>query len=360
MNKLLCWRGSPIKSSFTLECEETANVGCPNNGYSSLQAEQGVSKKCIARMRLWILQLATLALGGGLLFFFSNEALPRPPQLPECPDPDTPFPPPPPGCPICPTTSDAILFPLFSSLDLLQMDLEPLVPEDLFRDPGWIKGRAAVESRGHIRLLPTLLQAHICQLNHHVVGPGGCDQRFPLRPTMDLLLPHKRIFLDVGGNTFKSNVGWMEVHYPVTFDEIYAWERVPGLFVKPDIEAVAKEYGLTTSRAQSWLDSITLHTKTVQPVESDATDLNSFILEKVRPEDYCVVIIDVEGEEWNIIPILEQSGAIELIDEFMLEIHFAHPALVGYGWDKFAPHTAEQALEMALRIRMKTVFHYWP
>jgi hypothetical protein len=42
--------------------------------------------------------------------------------------------------------------------------------------------------------------------------------------------------------------------------------------------------------------------------------------------------MDVEGSEWELIDFLRERGVWPLIDEFFVEIHFAHPLMRGYGW----------------------------
>ena len=149
------------------------------------------------------------------------------------------------------------------------------------------------------------------------------------------------------------------------FTAIYAWEAEKDLFEKPDPPAAAAEYNLTADAARRWLDSITLFPVTVSANLTDHSpgDLSHFLLTRIKREDYCVVKMDIEGEEWNVIPRLELTGAIRLIDELMVEFHFYHPMMYPNLWtrDRFS-HTLEQteAFMRQLRSRDSLIFHYWP
>ena len=149
------------------------------------------------------------------------------------------------------------------------------------------------------------------------------------------------------------------------FTAIYAWEAEKDLFEKPDPRAAAAEYNLTADAARRWLDSITLFPVTVSANLTDHSpgDLSHFLLTHVEREDYCVVKIDIDGEEWNLLPRLELTGAIRLIDEFMVEVHFHHPSMAPYFWSKsWFPRTLEETEDVLrqLRSRDDMVFHYWP
>jgi FkbM family methyltransferase len=51
-------------------------------------------------------------------------------------------------------------------------------------------------------------------------------------------------------------------------------------------------------------------------------DLSSFVKAHVRPEDYLVLKIDVEGAEYGILEKMLQDGTVSLIDEFYAEFHW--------------------------------------
>lgn len=50
-------------------------------------------------------------------------------------------------------------------------------------------------------------------------------------------------------------------------------------------------------------------------------DMNKWMLENVRPEDYCVLKIDIEGAEYELLRHLMVHGAMKLVDELYVEFH---------------------------------------
>jgi hypothetical protein len=212
-------------------------------------------------------------------------------------------------------------------------------------------------------MLPHSLHKLVCGLNG-LTSPGQCHKAMPLGEVIDAVLPARRIMLDAGGNTFASSVGWFKRNYPVEFTSIFVWEAEPELFRLMNASAAAAEYDLSINAASRWIDSITFYNERVhaKPDKSNG-DLAHILLTQVRREDYCVVKIDIEGGEWELLPRLVKTGAMTLIDELFVEIHFHHPMLASHGWSarKF-PHTIEQTVDAMTRLRRRhdLIFHYWP
>lgn len=50
-------------------------------------------------------------------------------------------------------------------------------------------------------------------------------------------------------------------------------------------------------------------------------NLSNFIIDNFSETDFIILKLDVEGEEYNIIPHLIESGAIDYIDELFIEWH---------------------------------------
>jgi hypothetical protein len=164
------------------------------------------------------------------------------------------------------------------------------------------------------------------------------------------VFPHRFLF-DLGTAHFASSVGWMLENYPCEFDAIYGWEVRPNVFVIPD------------TLPEKIKNSIHFDNKYVGTVDGpDRIDFPAFLKRIVRKEDYVVLKMDIEGEEWNLIPALERSGAHELIDEFFVEIHFKHPLMSYYGWDVFSAHTLDEARALLnhWRYDLGVPSHYWP
>ncbi|ELR15750.1 uncharacterized protein ACA1_379320 [Acanthamoeba castellanii str. Neff] len=254
--------------------------------------------------------------------------------------------------------------PPFHLLPLPQLEVEPLSPEDMFRTPAVNGIFEDPEDRSLLRLLPHSIHKFVCELNRAALDQRGfeCDKALPLRAVLDIVLPPRRVYLDLGTKKFDSSVGWFQREYPVEFSQIYSWEMVPDLFVKPSVNFAAAEMNLTLGEAERWLNSITHFTaKVTAQADQSESDVVHFLQTHVRPEDFVVMKMDIEGEEWNIIPRLEATGAMHLIDEFFVEVHFHHPMMQPHSWGKFS-HTLEETTEMVQRLRSREdlFFHYWP
>jgi len=187
--------------------------------------------------------------------------------------------------------------------------------------------------------------------------PGGAEDRsfiklFPQYMDVHQLWNGRRkIFLDVGASTYESSVVWFREKYPVTFDEIHVWEAEAGKFRIPP------------SEDRTFASKIIDHSPVMVDVPErgpDKFDLTKFVLNTIRPDDFAVLKMDIEGAEWRVLPHLIQSGALTLIDEMFVEIHFAHPSMTVYGWDSFREWNLELALQLLDRCRLETVCHYWP
>jgi hypothetical protein len=258
--------------------------------------------------------------------------------------------------------------PPFSSLPLPNLEVEPLLSENMFCYPSYAQGRFdpdKVEDRSFLRLLPHSIHKHLCELNKLNHSSGECERELPLDLTLNAMLPPRRVYLDIGANSFGSSVGWMKRNYPIDFSEIYTWEEVASEFKKPTPQDATIVYNLTADTATRWLDSITFFPTRVSAALTDHSpgDLSHFLLTCVKRKDYCVVKMDIEGEEWNVIPRLELTSAIRRIDELMVEFHYYHPMMYANLWtrDHFS-HTLEEteAFMRQLQSRDSLVFHYWP
>jgi hypothetical protein len=169
---------------------------------------------------------------------------------------------------------------------------------------------------------------------------------------------------DAGASGFPTSVGWFKLNYPVDFDRVFVWEMLEDVFNVVNVSTAAAEYNLTLDEAKKWLDSITFFNAKIHTTPDQSPgDLAYTLLTNVKPEDYCVVKIDIEGGEWDLVPHLDETGALELIDELFVEFHFHHPMLYPNGWgpDTF-PHTITDTAELMAKLRTlpSLIFHYWP
>lgn len=165
---------------------------------------------------------------------------------------------------------------------------------------------------------------------------------------MDLSHKDRFIYIDLGAREYDSSIGsWFVKQYPKqnkTF-EIYA--------VEAD-KAFHKQYqsrkGVTLLPYAAWTknESVVFGSKPIMVkdkvwrmrpfgrIEADkaekdemsavtrveAFDFVDWLLRKVRPSDFVVVKMDVEGTEIRLIEELVRRGAICLIDELFMECHF--------------------------------------
>ena len=178
----------------------------------------------------------------------------------------------------------------------------------------------------------------------------------------------RRIYFDLGVNSFTSSMGWFLTKYPVQFDEVAGWEmssrfphapraadfnkRVPNrrfprvLNIYNSVAGVkrvncdckASDRGCATrhQRATAYADPISKESATLGKRHGGCTSmsLSDYIKERVRPEDFFVVKMDVDGFEYIIMDQLRASGAAQLIDEIFIEFHFSSKSPGLTGWDR--------------------------
>ena len=53
----------------------------------------------------------------------------------------------------------------------------------------------------------------------------------------------------------------------------------------------------------------------------ECIDLSKWIINNVKPEDFFILKLDIEGAEYRVVEHLEKSGVLPLINVFFLEIH---------------------------------------
>ncbi|KAI3458214.1 hypothetical protein Pfo_014877 [Paulownia fortunei] len=180
-------------------------------------------------------------------------------------------------------------------------------------------------------------------------GIGKEEKNIKYLPSMIDLSPRERfIYIDLGAREYESSIGsWFEKQYPKqnkTF-EIYA--------VEAD-KAFHKQYqsrkGVTLLPYAAWIrnETVVFGSKPIvvkdkvwrmrpfgriegQKAEEDelsavsrveAFDFVDWLKRTVRPSDFVVVKMDVEGTEITLIRELVERGAICLIDELFMECHF--------------------------------------
>eukprot|EP01097_Dermamoeba_algensis_P003888 TRINITY_DN2633_c0_g1_i2.p1 TRINITY_DN2633_c0_g1~~TRINITY_DN2633_c0_g1_i2.p1 ORF type:complete len:315 (-),score=77.64 TRINITY_DN2633_c0_g1_i2:188-1102(-) len=168
----------------------------------------------------------------------------------------------------------------------------------------------------------------------------------------------RKILVDVGAAEYDTSLGWFRQHYPLTFDDIHAFDTEKDKLVVP------------ASLGAEYFVSVRDHS----PAEFGLYDAPPFcedncrvyngsrwMKENLLPSDFVVMKIDVEGNEWKLIPFLIKENVFPLVDELFVGIHFDHPNMTKYTWQKFVPHTYQDAVNMFNTLRSIThVVHYWP
>ena len=139
----------------------------------------------------------------------------------------------------------------------------------------------------------------------------------------------KYVYIDLGANTYDSSIGnWFMKHYPKSKQfEIWAFETETAYDATyqghPNVHllhyAVWYQNG-TLPWAKNWYavaDGRTTSTESTRPT----IDIADFISRTVKPDDYLVVKMDIEGAEYQVVPHLLRSTALGLIDEIFIEVH---------------------------------------
>ena len=194
---------------------------------------------------------------------------------------------------------------------------------------------------------------------------------------VDLNARKRRVYLDLGANNFHTSVEWFLRMYPCDFTEVHAFEVRDGWFVipEPGFNETANERP-ENSRAlrvnavpgvPEWmLKRIKLYNNFVSDFDDEKTNslnITRFIKEtlNLKASDAVVVKMDIESAEWPILKRwLEDPEMADIVDELFVEIHYRHPSMLAYHWNKFK-HTRDEATNLMAGLRSKGYFiHAWP
>ena len=143
----------------------------------------------------------------------------------------------------------------------------------------------------------------------------------------------KNIFILLGAGTGNDIVEFKR-EYPGDWD-IYAWEANPMLTGKlakrfPDINVVSAaahtEAGtinlyLGKNTNNSSLDSRKINVKEHTYHSVQAINFVEWMKEHCTADDRIVLVMDIEGAEFSILPAMREAGLIEWLDEFYMEFH---------------------------------------
>ncbi|KAH9317047.1 hypothetical protein KI387_018816, partial [Taxus chinensis] len=138
--------------------------------------------------------------------------------------------------------------------------------------------------------------------------------------TGELGLRRRRVYLDLGANSFSSSVDWFLRMYPCDFTEVHAFEINPSLW-RPPTQVFHEEANLlpahvprsnpirvnSTPSIPEWMmERVKIHYELVSDHDDPSTkaiNISRFIKEELRltPADTVVVKMDIEGSEWPIL-----------------------------------------------------------
>jgi len=181
-------------------------------------------------------------------------------------------------------------------------------------------------------------------------GIAGLEELIIYKPTR---LPHflqtfrRRIYVDIGANTYESSIGsWFLRRYPHArhFDQIVAFEANrkfrPTYAPHPEVELLSaaawmkngtirfrgSKHGGGSGRVEEGSKAIKLSGQAKKVMDASAAavqaiDLADFLRRRVAEQDFLVLKMDVEGAEYTLVPYLIAQGVTHLIDEMFVELH---------------------------------------
>ncbi|KAH7427982.1 hypothetical protein KP509_10G070000 [Ceratopteris richardii] len=195
---------------------------------------------------------------------------------------------------------------------------------------------------------------------------------------IDLNRRHRRVYIDLGANRFRTSVEWFLRMYPCDFTEVHAFEvnrrswrpprsafdevsnSMPG---SNDSLLVRKKAGI----AEWMLQRVHVYYKRASHMDDEAgglVNITRFVKEELglRREDAVVVKMDIEGNEWSLLKAwMEDPDMPLIVDELFVEVHYAHPSMRAFGWDEFSPITRQDARRLLGDLRWKGFYvHAWP
>ncbi|KMZ56647.1 S-adenosyl-L-methionine-dependent methyltransferases superfamilyprotein [Zostera marina] len=234
--------------------------------------------------------------------------------------------------------------------------MEPLIPEEPVKP--WITLKKNIQN---IKYLPSMV---------------------------DISFKRRYVYIDVGARNYGSSIGsWFKKQYPKqnrTF-EIYAIEADktfhPEYAMKKGIKlmgfaAYVRNETLSFQVSHNPIDDDTEGKGSgmgrIQPTFGESSssanvhsiqgfDFAEWLKNTVTEEDFVVLKMDVEGTEFDLIPMLLDTGAICLVDEFFLECHYNR-------WQRCCPgkrspkyqKTYDQCLDTFSSLRNSGVLvHQW-
>ncbi|KAL2650440.1 hypothetical protein R1flu_018568 [Riccia fluitans] len=183
----------------------------------------------------------------------------------------------------------------------------------------------------------------------------------------------RRVFTDLGANSFHTSIAWFATRYPVDFTEVYGFETARNLLTLPPgwdensnwIDPGIHGWRKIRSRAGMVPSWFVRRVKTINKAAGVkdtgfSVNVTRFIKEelKLQPEDAVIVKIDIEGAEWPILyEWLKDPAMPKIVDELFVELHYFHP---DNNWGSVKQWSREDATKMLAELRFKGFYaHYW-
>lgn len=145
----------------------------------------------------------------------------------------------------------------------------------------------------------------------------------------------KNIFLNCGAHKGESTKFWLEKYGRIKEWEIHSFEANPALWdglEKTDgtlyksavwiydgvIDLYRGKYSAGSTVMQNKISAELDYTK---PVQIPCIDFSRWVKENFSRDDFIAVKMDIEGAEFEVIPHLIKTEAIQWIDEMYVEFH---------------------------------------
>lgn len=199
------------------------------------------------------------------------------------------------------------------------------------------------------------LEPHLRNLMYVELGKVGTTSFLPYRivptlPQFDASKFVRKILVDVGTNAYLgSGATMIRMYEPfIHFDEVHFFEpKKLNISERQRRKYNISEYNIITEVCSG----------------HNLRDIAFWLRENFSEDDFIVLKYDLDNGvigptiEWPFLHCLIETGAIRLVDELYLELHFWFPKI---GW-KHQFHTMRQAFDLLRKLRELNVpVHAWP
>ena len=152
---------------------------------------------------------------------------------------------------------------------------------------------------------------------------------------------NRKIFIDAGGNKGQSLKAFRRMREDSDSFVIHCFEPTKGSFERIEnyIDSVKESVKINAHRKAVWIkdEELTFYVKNSfsegntlikdkassswESLVVEGLDFSRWLFKNVSKDDYCILKMDIEGAEYEVIEHMNETGAIELVDELYLEVH---------------------------------------